>query len=498
MKLLSGLSLGMALFGAAAGLALHTTQAPVSKEDRWLPAFPGAEGFGAKATGGRGGEVYEVTNLNDAGPGSLRDAVSKGQRTVVFRVSGTIALKKRLVITQPDITIAGQTAPGDGICLRNYPFAVASRNVIVRYLRSRLGDDTRQEDDSMGVLHGASNVIFDHCSATWSIDEALSLSGNETDVTIQWCLIAEPLNNSFHAKGAHGYGSLMRSNGRVSLHHNLWAHCNSRNPRLGDNYGKAPYPTFDVRNNVMYDYGHTCSGLTQGVLKVNYVGNYIKPGPSSKAKTPIHVGEPSEMLFFIHGNVFEGNDKLTADNALFFDSIELKGKRQVQTVKEPFAVPAVRTQAAKEAYEMVLAVAGASLPARDAVDRRIIEQVRKGTGKIIDSQKEVGGWPELKSTKPPLDSDHDGMPDDWETKHGLNPRDPADGARAKDKNGYTNLEHYLNNTDPNAVIDYRDPKNNLHTLHEPLLPRPGTPRAPGSTKSPDYGDQDSRTWSLGR
>jgi hypothetical protein len=124
--------------------------------------------------------------------------------------------------------------------------------------------------------------------------------------------------------------------------------------------------------------------------------------------------------------------------------------------------------------------------------------VRKGTGKIIDSQKEVGGWPELKSTKPPLDSDHDGMPDDWETKHGLNPRDPADGARAKDKNGYTNLEHYLNNTDPNAVIDYRDPKNNVHTLHEPLLPRPGTPRAPGSTKSPDHGDQDSRTWSLGR
>jgi pectate lyase len=209
-------------------------------ETAWLPAFPGAEGFGAKATGGRGGAVYEVTNLNDSGPGSLRDAVSKGNRTVVFRVSGTIALKKRLVVTQPNLTIAGQTAPGDGICLRNFPFAVASRNVIVRYLRSRLGDLSRQEDDAMGVLHGASNVIFDHCSASWSIDEALSLSGNETDVTIQWCLIAEPLNNSLHSKGPHGYGSLARSNGRVTLHHNLWAHCDARNPRLDDNYGRPP------------------------------------------------------------------------------------------------------------------------------------------------------------------------------------------------------------------------------------------------------------------
>jgi len=270
------------LLGSALVGPLDASSGP-QDETAWLPAFPGAEGFGAKATGGRGGEVYEVTNLNDSGPGSLRDAVSKGNRTVVFRVSGTIELKKRLVVTQPNLTIAGQTAPGDGICLRNFTFAVASRNVIVRYLRGRLGDVSRQEDDSMGVLHGASNVIFDHCSASWSIDETLSLSGNETDVTIQWCIIAEPLNNSLHSKGPHGYGSLARSNGRVSLHHNLWAHCDGRNPRLGNNYGRPPYPTFDVRNNVIYDYGRTCSGLTQGVLKVNYVGNYIRPGPSSKA-----------------------------------------------------------------------------------------------------------------------------------------------------------------------------------------------------------------------
>jgi pectate lyase len=450
------------------GAGLDPTPA-AGKEEPWLPAFPGAEGFGAKASGGRGGAVYEVTNLKDSGAGSLRDAVSKPNRTIVFRVSGTIELKKRLVVTQNNITIAGQTAPGDGICLRNYTFAVASKNVIVRYLRSRLGDVSRQEDDAMGVLHGASNVIFDHCSASWSIDEALSLSGNETDVTIQWCIIAEPLNNSFHAKGPHGYGSLARSNGRVTFHHNLWAHCDGRSPRLGDNYGKAPFPTFDVCNNVIYDYGRICSGLTQGILKVNYVANYIKPGPSSKAKCPIHVGAPSDMQFYIKDNIFEGNDKLTTDNVRFFDALELKGKRQVQTVAEPFAVLPVRRQSAKEAYETVLVVAGASLPVRDAVDQRIVEQVRKGTGKIIDSQKEVGGWPELKSAPAPLDSDHDGMPDAWETKHGLNPKDPADGALAKHKNGYTNLEHYLNQTDPNGSVDYRDTKNNVHTLHAPLL-----------------------------
>jgi pectate lyase len=465
----------LVLLGSAiATQPVEPTGAGGKDEAPWLPAFPGAEGFGAKATGGRGGEVYEVTNLNDAGPGSLRDAVSKGNRTIVFRVSGTIALKKRLVVTQSNITIAGQTAPGDGICLRNYPFACAGRNVIVRYLRSRLGDDSRQEDDSMGVLHGASNVIFDHCSATWSIDEALSLSGNETDVTIQWCIIAEPLHDSFHAKGPHGYGSLARSNGRVSLHHNLWAHCDSRSPRLGDNYGKPPFPTFDVRNNVIYDYGRICSGLTQGVLKVNYVGNYIRPGPSSKARFPIHVGAPSDMVFYIKDNIFEGNDKLTADNDLFFDALEHKGKRQVQIALEPFQALPVRTQSAKEAYEMVLSAAGASLPVRDAVDKRIVEQVRKGTGKIINSQKEVGGWPELKSAPAPLDSDHDGMPDDWEIKHGLNPRDPADAALSKNK-GYTNLEHYLNNTDPNGKIDYRDPKNNVHSLHEPLLRKQALP-----------------------
>lgn len=408
------------------------------------PAFPGAEGFGAHVSGGRGGAVYEVTNLDDSGPGSLRDAVAQSNRTIVFRVSGTIELKKKLILTKPNITIAGQTAPGDGICLRNCTFEISTQNVIVRYLRSRLGDESRQEDDSIN-LRNCRDVILDHCSASWSIDEALSLAGNVSNVTVQWCLIAESLNNSFHAKGPHGYGSLARANGPVTMHHNLWAHNNGRNPRLGDNYDRPPYPTFDFRNNVIYNYGATCSGLTQGKLKVNYVANYIRPGPSSKARSPITVGGPSDMHFFIRDNIVEGNDELTADNSRFFNPVEIDGKRQVQTVAEAFEVKPVRTVAAKEAFEEVLATVGASLPRRDPVDERIIRSVRERTGQIIDSQKQVGGWPELKSAPAPVDSDHDGIPDEWEIKHGLDPKDPADGAKpAKGGGGYTNLEIYLN------------------------------------------------------
>src|SRR5436190_10011119 len=269
------------------------------------PAFPGAEGFGANTPGGRGGKVIAVTNLSDDGPGSFRAACeTEGPRIVIFRVSGLITLNRKLVIKNPYITIAGQTAPGDGICLRNYTFVIATHDVVVRYLRSRLGDVTAQEDDSLTLAAGAKNVVVDHCSATWSVDEDLSLAGDVSNVTVQWCLIAEGLHHSKHSKGAHGYGSLSRAKGPVTWHHNLWAHNVSRNPRLGDNYGRPPYPTFDVRNNVIYDYGEIASGLTQGVLKVNYVANFIRPGPSSMATTPIHVGGPSDLSFYIKDNIF--------------------------------------------------------------------------------------------------------------------------------------------------------------------------------------------------
>ncbi|MDB6114087.1 MAG: pectate lyase [Lacunisphaera sp.] len=434
-----------------------------------LPAFPGAEGFGATTPGGRGGRVIAVTNLNDSGPGSLRAACeAEGPRLVVFRVAGTIQLKSDLAVHHPFLTIAGQTAPGDGICLRDYTFGVATHDVIVRYLRGRLGDESKHESDALDILHGASNVIFDHCSATWSVDECLSLSGNVSNVTVQWCLIGESLRQSVHAKGAHGYGSLSRANGPVSWHHNLWIHNDARNPRLGDNYGKGPtFPTFDVRNNVIYDFGGTCSGLTQGLLKVNYVANYIRPGPSSTAPTPIHIGNKpldSDITFFIRDNVFEGNAALTADNSKFIDAYELDGKKQAQTTPTPFNTAPVRTLSATEALAAVLASVGATLPARDSVDTRLIADVRNRTGRMINSQNEVGGWPELKAGAAPADSDGDGMPDAWEKDHGLNPNDAADGAQDPDKDGYTNLEEYLNGTNPRQFVDYRDAKNNVSPL----------------------------------
>ena len=426
------------------GLAVTIGLGP-AQADRELPAFPGAEGFGSTTPGGRGGLVLQVTNLNDAGPGSLREACeTDGPRIVIFRVSGLISLQSPLVVRKPYLTLSGQTAPGDGVCLRNFPFEVATHDVVVRYLRSRLGDQSGQESDCMTLGRGARNSILDHCSATWSVDEDLSLAGDVADCTVQWCLIAEGLNRSIHKKGPHGYGSLARANGPVSFHHNLWAHNDSRNPRLGDNYGRPPYPVFDVRNNVMYDYGAICTGLTQGVLKVNYVGNTIRPGPSSKARFPIRIGGPSDIQFYIRGNLFEGNPSLTADNSLFFDPVEIDGKRQVRSVADPFPAPPVRTVSAQEAYEAVLAEAGASLPARDSVDARIVDEVRKRSGSIIDSQKQVGGWPVYRTAAPPKDSDGDGIPDEWEVSHGLNPKDPADAAQVRAGHEYTNIEEYIN------------------------------------------------------
>jgi hypothetical protein len=410
-----------------------------------LPAFPGAEGFGATTPGGRGGKILRVTNLNDAGPGSFRAACeASGARIVVFDVSGTIALKHPILVRTPFLTIAGQTAPGDGICLRDASFGIATHDVVVRFLRVRLGDVSAREDDCIDLHHGARNCIIDHCSATWSIDECLSTSGDVQDCTVQWCLIGEALNASTHAKGNHGYGSLARANGPFSWHHNLWIHNDARNPRLGDNYGRGSSPRFDVRNNVIYNFGGTASGLTQGKFEANYVANYLRPGPSSRAKTPITIGDKSDLQFFIRDNILEGDAALTADNTRFFSAVEFDGVRQVRTVDQPFAAPAVQTWAPKEAYARVLEGVGATRPRRDPVDTRLIAHVRDRKGAIINSQTEVGGWPELKSTAATRDTDGDGMPDEWETAHGLNPRDALDGAKFSAPGSYTNVEVYLN------------------------------------------------------
>ncbi len=411
-----------------------------------LPAFPGAEGFGALTPGGRGGRVLFVTNVKDAGPGSFREAcLAKGPRIVVFRVGGLITLETPLRITEPYITIAGQTAPGDGICLRSDLFTIATHDVVVRFLRSRLGDLTRRESDSISIGTPSRRVILDHCSASWSIDETLSPSGDIADITVQWCLIAESLNKSFHSKGEHGYGSLVHATGGLTLHHNLWAHHTERNPRLGDN-GGPPFPTFDVRNNVMYNWSGMCSGLADGDLKVNYVNNYLRPGPSSSKRKPIVMKQTAteRTRYYVRGNAVEGRADLTADNTAMFDRIEYQGKKLFSLVSAPFDVVPVPMQGAREAYEAVLESVGATVPVRDAVDSRIIADARNRTGKIINSQKEVGGWPEYRSGTPPPDSDNDGVPDAWETAHGMNPRDPRDANAVDPASGYTRLELYLN------------------------------------------------------
>jgi pectate lyase len=443
-----GTQLTLAVAGVTASIAgfSHASQ------DKLLPAFPGAEGAGMYSVGGRGGAVYEVTNLNDDGPGSFRDAVSKDNRTIVFRVSGAIQLKTKLDIKANHLTIAGQTAPGDGIYLRDQCVMVWGQDVILRHLRFRLGDETKTQSDAFTVWKsGAKNIIIDHCSAAFSVDETLSLAGDNQNITVQWCIIGPSLRQSGHVKGSHGFGSLSRANGAVTWHHNLWVHNDARNPRLGDNYGKPPFPRFDVRNNVIYNYGSSASGLTQGDFEANYVGNYIKAGADSKAKAPINAGGKSNLRFFVDGNYFEAKPGLTGEGV--FKSLKNdEGQTIAKVVDKPFDTLPVTTTSAKQAYDDVLAKAGATLPKRDAIDQRVILEVRTGTGKMINSQTEYGGWPDFKSAEAPADADHDGMPDAWEKAHHLNPNDPADGAVAG-QGGYTNLEIYLNEVASGPSVD---------------------------------------------
>jgi pectate lyase len=359
------------------------------------PAPSGVEGFGANTPGGRGGREIAVSTLADAGAGSLRAALAAaGPRIVVFRVAGLITLDSPVAITEPFVTIDGATAPGDGVTVRGSEVVIRTHDVIVRHLRFRPGDIGGKEVDALNIAGDSHDVLIDHVSASWAVDEVLSASGAIRDVTIQWSIIAEGLNRSVHAKGAHGYGSLVRSVGGVSLHHNLWAHNDSRNPRLGDNYGAPPFPTFDVRNNVIYDYGSIASGMTGDRLSANYVANYIRPGPSTanRARGPIVLTDTADVRYFVEGNVVDGRDDITADNAKLFDRMALNGRSLVSIVARPFAVPAVRTTSAQQALADVLAGAGATLPRRDAVDARIVREVETRTGRIIDSQKEVGGW----------------------------------------------------------------------------------------------------------
>lgn len=468
------------------------------------PAFPGAEGFGRYVTGGRGGNVFHVTNLNDSGEGSLRWALSQaGIKTIVFDVSGTIELKSKLNIPS-NTTIAGQTAPGDGICVADYPCAINGNNVIVRYMRFRLGNDyvtTNGADgwDGFGALD-KNNYIIDHCSVSWSIDECLSCIGGK-NITVQWCISAQSLRHAGHTKGNHGYGGNWGGSG-ASFHHNLMIHHESRTPRLGPRYTTQLDERMDMRNNVIYNW--TGNGVYGGeAMTINIVNNYYKPGPGSpsgvkgmriaavnlrttKYVTQYTAYKPTEHIwgkFFVDGNVNTKYSQVTEDNWTYGmynqirnsdnDNLYTAVAKDTMRLRSPMPFPHTTTHSADVAYEKVLAYAGASLH-RDSHDALMVSDCRDGIatytgdyyekkatspteGKknaagIINSpydNKPAGAddnwspWPTLTSNIPPVDTDGDGIPDSWEEEHGLDPNNVEDG-KIVAEDGYTNLEHYLN------------------------------------------------------
>jgi hypothetical protein len=409
-------------------------------------AFPGAEGFGKYATGGRGGKVLTVTNLNDDGEGSLRKAVRvKEPRTIVFAISGTIELKSPLDINYGDVTIAGQSAPGDGICLKNYTTNVNADNVIIRFMRFRLGDESAQESDAISGNKAKNNIIIDHCSMSWSTDECASFYRNK-NFTLQWCIISESLNSSVHQKGEHGYGGIWGGE-KASFHHNLIASHNSRLPRFSGSSTtpNGPEELVDFCNNVVYNWmSNNSYGGEKG--RYNVVNNFYKPGPATNKSRKNQILNPSAPYgkFYVDGNVLypqASTDNRKSVNADHPDSV---------FSDKPFPAEMIAQQTALEACELVLSKSGASYK-RDAVDSRIVEEVKKGNsscGKnkngIIDSQKEVGGWPLLKSLSPPSDHDMDGMPDDFEKQHHLNPENASDASVNTIEPDYTNIEVYLN------------------------------------------------------
>ncbi|HEX8145161.1 MAG TPA: pectinesterase family protein [Pyrinomonadaceae bacterium] len=425
-----------------------------------LKAFPGAEGSGERSRGGRGGDVYHVTNLNDSGAGSLREGIrtASGPRTIVFDVSGTIYLNSRLSISKSFLTLAGQTAPGEGITIAGWPTVISNaNNVIVRYMRFRVGDINcpAVQDDAFWVDR-STDVIVDHVSASWSVDETLSVTESDR-VTVQWSMITESMRNSCHEKGAHGYGSLIRyGSGLITYHHNLYSHHDSRNPRVGDNIG------LDFVNNVIYDWGIKAGysgAIEEGTTRVNYVGNYLVAGPNTPTgnRTKAFEGGSVNTQIYQSNNMVDSNLNGARDGA----DLDWAAIIGAFTKRQPgrFEFAQVQTDAAATAYERVLTTAGHSL-SRDAVDTRIVAEVRSEGGRHINSQNDVGGWPTLNSTAAPLDTDGDGIPDEWESNHGLNMADPNDG-RAITSSGYSNLERYLNDIVPVSGVD---------TTHDSVAP----------------------------
>jgi hypothetical protein len=430
------------------------------------PAFPGAEGGGKFATGGRSGTVYFVTSLDDTNTGNtttregtLRWCLGRsGTKTIVFKVAGVIHLTSRLNISA-NTTIAGQTAPGDGICIADNSTYVNGDNVIIRFVRFRMGDLKGVEDDALWGRN-RKNIIIDHCSMSWSTDECSSFYDNE-NFTMQWCILSESLNLSVHIKGAHGYGGIWGGK-KASFHHNLLAHHNSRNPRMcGSRYSnRADLELVDFRNNVIYNWGANSAYAGEGG-SYNFINNYYKSTAYSGNRSRIFQpnaddGKNSQAAgvwgkFYVAGNYVSGYPAVTNDNWQgITPNPASKNKEEIKAV-QPFEVPFVSTHPAEKAYEKVLEYAGASYK-RDATDARVVNETREGLapmrasngtarGGLIDSPADVGGW-ETYAFNPesvPVDTDCDGIPDGW-----LEQNYPGKTAIDFDEAGYTYLEVYLN------------------------------------------------------
>lgn len=478
-----------------------------------LPAFPGAEGGGAFSFGGRGGKVYVVTSLEDSGPGSLRDACEQGgARIVVFNVAGIIRLRTPLIIRAPYITIAGQTAPGDGVCVAGESVWINTHDVVIRHMRFRRGEtNVGRRDDSIGG-NPVGNIIVDHVSSSWGLDENMSMYRHMYDpgdgskeqklptvnITIQNSIFAEALDTYNHS-----FGSTLGGE-NCTFMRNLWANNTGRNPSIGWN------GVFNFANNVIFNWKHRSIDGGDYRATYNIINNYFKPGPVTPTDSPVgyrilnpesgrsKLGYKVFGRAYVNGNIMEGYDKITQDNWAGGVQVEDTNDKDLPNAgkytdyikaDKPMPMAPMKIVSAQEAYQFVLANAGATLPTRDPVDMRITEQVRSGKINfmagintadnyqfehrrlpkdsykqgIITDVKQVGGYPEYKG-RSYKDSDDDGMPDDWEKKYKLNPKDAADAQQDCNGDGYTNIEKYINGIDPTKKVDWKDPKNNEDTL----------------------------------
>lgn len=490
---------------------------PIDLPQAKIPAFPGAQGGGMYSFGGRGGEVYTVTNLADRGPGSLRWACEKGgARTVVFNVAGIIKLKTPLIIRAPYITIAGQTAPGDGVVVAGETVWVDTHDVVIRHMRFRRGETfVGRRDDAIGG-NPVGNIMIDHVSASWGLDENMSIYRHmyspgadypeeklaTVNVTIQNSIFSEDLDTYNHSLGSTLGGE------NCSFMRNLWASNAGRNPSIGWN------GIFNFANNVVYNWSHRTTDGGDYKAKFNIINNYYKPGPITPKDEPIahRILKPeaglSDLdtlkfgLAYVHGNIVEGFPEVTENN--WKGGVQMEGKDgELMTyeeakeyfpfmkAEEPLPRPWFEIMPTKDAYSYVLDNAGATLPKRDPVDVRVIKTVRTGEAiyekgldpdsfyqfehrrlepdsykrGIITDISQVGGYPEYKGT-PYTDTDKDGMPDAYEKAVGLDPSDYSDAKEDMDNDGYTNIEMYINGIAPGNDTDWKDLENNEDTLAE--------------------------------